>query len=133
MNTNFSSPPLSSVVPPQNGVPGDEKIFLPNTDDRGFIDPNARNLVAEVSVPETRVFGKGNDVKVLAVDCGIKNNIIRMLVNKGAEVHVVPWDTPFSKQLDNYDGLFLSNGPGDPTKCDKTIEELRKVRLIFLK
>ena len=125
--------PLSSVVPPQNGVPGDEKIFLPNTDDRGFIDPNARNLVAEVSVPETRVFGKGNDVKVLAVDCGIKNNIIRMLVNKGAEVHVVPWDTPFSEQLDNYDGLFLSNGPGDPTKCDKTIEELRKVRLILLK
>ena len=125
--------PLSSVVPPQNGVPGDEKIFLPKTDDRGFIDPNARNLVAEVSVPETRVFGKGNDVKVLAVDCGIKNNIIRMLVNKGAEVHVVPWDTPFSEQLDNFDGLFLSNGPGDPTKCDKTIEELRKVRLIFLK
>ena len=125
--------PLSSVVPPQNGVPGDEKIFLPNTDDRGFIDPNARNLVAEVSVPETRVFGKGNDVKVLAVDCGIKNNIIRMLVNKGAEVHVVPWDTPFSEQLDNFDGLFLSNGPGDPTKCDKTVEELRKVRLLFPK
>ena len=55
------------------------------------------------------------------------------VVSKGAEVHVVPWDTPFSEQLDNYDGLFLSNGPGDPTKCDKTIEELRKVRLIFLK
>ena len=51
-----------------------------------FDDPNSRNLVAEVSTPEVRVFGKGNPVRVIAVDCGIKNNIIRMLVQKGAEV-----------------------------------------------
>ena len=51
-----------------------------------FGDPNARNLVAEVSTNEVRVFGEGNPVKVVAVDCGIKNNIVRMLVAKGAEV-----------------------------------------------
>ena len=62
------------------------RIDFPDQKPVEFEDPNARNLVAEVSVPEVRVFGKGNSVKVLAVDCGIKNNIIRELVRKGAEV-----------------------------------------------
>jgi carbamoyl-phosphate synthase (ammonia) len=51
-----------------------------------MVDVNVRNLVADVSVPETRVFGKGNSVRVLAIDCGMKNNIIRELVKKGVEV-----------------------------------------------
>jgi carbamoyl-phosphate synthase (ammonia) len=105
---------------------GDDTL-VPNLGANGFVDSNAKHLVAEVSNPNIRVFGKGNGVKVLAVDCGIKNNIIRMLVQKGAEVTVVPWDYKFSEELDKYDGLFLSNGPGDPTKCTSTIEELRKV------
>jgi len=92
-----------------------------------LVDVNERNLVAEVSFPEKRVFGKGNPVRVLAVDCGMKNNIIRELVKKGAEVTVVPWDYKFSEELGEYDGLFLSNGPGDPTRCVDTINELKKV------
>jgi carbamoyl-phosphate synthase (ammonia) len=56
-----------------------------------FIDPNAKNLVAEVSNPEVRVFGKGNAIRVLAVDCGMKNNIIRCLVKRGAEVSHPFW------------------------------------------
>uniref|UniRef100_A0A8C1SSF8 carbamoyl-phosphate synthase (ammonia) n=1 Tax=Cyprinus carpio TaxID=7962 RepID=A0A8C1SSF8_CYPCA len=55
-------------------------------------DPNQRNLVAEVSTKDIQVFGKGNPIKVVAVDCGIKHNIIRLLVKRGAEVHLVPWD-----------------------------------------
>ena len=87
------------------------------------------NLVAGVSVSSPRVFGPGNVVKVLAVDCGIKSNIIRCLVSKGAEVTLVPWDYDFSKVgvIDKYDGLFLSNGPGDPTDVGKTIKHLRAV------
>ena len=90
-------------------------------------DPNLRNLVAEVSAKEVQVFGKGNPHKVMAVDCGIKSNIIRCLVDRGAEVTTVPWDYEVSKHLDKYDGLFISNGPGDPVMCTKTIDELRKV------
>ena len=45
-----------------------------------FVDPNLRNLMAEVSTIDTQVFGKGNPYKVIAVDYGIKNNIIRSLV-----------------------------------------------------
>ena len=61
--------------------------------------------------------------------------MLRHFVSRGCEVTLVPWnhDIVSEAEADNYDGLFLSNGPGDPTKCDKTIEELRKVRLIFLK
>jgi carbamoyl-phosphate synthase (ammonia) len=90
-------------------------------------DPNKRNLVAEVSTKEVKVYGKGNSVKVLAVDCGMKYNIIRELVERGAEVTLVPWDYEVAANYEKFDGLFLSNGPGDPVMCTKTIDELRKV------
>ena len=59
-----------------------------------------------------KIYGEGNKYKVLAVDCGIKNNIIRHLVDRGAEVKLVPWDHDITKE--SFDGLFLSNGPGNP-------------------
>ena len=90
-------------------------------------DPNVRNLVAEVSTKEIVYYGKGNPLKILAVDCGIKSNIIRMLVDRGAEVKLVPWDYDIYNDLPNVDGVFISNGPGDPTRCVKTISELKKV------
>lgn len=92
-----------------------------------FSDPNSRNLVAEVSTKKVKFFGKGNPIKILAVDCGMKYNIIRMLVARGAEVKLVPWDHDFSKELAVCDGVFLSNGPGDPVMCTKTIDEIRKI------
>ena len=61
--------------------------------------------------------------RVVLVDCGVKANIIRCLVNRGVEVIRVPWDYDFN-QLD-IDGLFLANGPGDPEQCSKTVEHIR--------
>ena len=61
--------------------------------------------------------------KVVLVDCGVKANIIRCLLNRGVEVIRVPWDYDFN-QLD-FDGLFLANGPGDPERCSKTVEHIR--------
>lgn len=90
-------------------------------------NPNDRHLVAEVSLTEPKVYGKGNPIKVIAVDCGMKFNIIRLLVKRGVELTVVPWDYPFASEMHKYDGLFLSNGPGDPTMCAETIQELEKV------
>ena len=92
-----------------------------------FADPNKRNLVAEVSTKIVKIFGKGNPLKILAVDCGMKYNILRMLVQRGAEVKLVPWDYDIYDDLANVDGVFISNGPGDPKLCQKTIDELRKV------
>lgn len=92
-----------------------------------FIDPNTLNLVAEVSTKEVKTYGKGNPLKIIAVDCGMKHNIIRELVKRGAEVKVVPWDHELYAELSSHDGVFISNGPGDPTMVKKTVEELKKV------
>ncbi|KAL4616618.1 carbamoyl-phosphate synthase ammonia, mitochondrial isoform X1 [Arapaima gigas] len=88
-------------------------------------DPNEKNLIAEVSTKEPQVFGKGNPIRLVAVDCGIKHNIIRLLVKRGAEVHLVPWDQDLLSL--EYDGLFISNGPGNPALAAPLITNLRKV------
>eukprot|EP00058_Branchiostoma_floridae_P013144 XP_002598632.1 hypothetical protein BRAFLDRAFT_67029 [Branchiostoma floridae] len=90
-----------------------------------FVDPNLRNLMAEVSTKEVQIFGKGNPVKIVAVDCGIKHNMIRNLVKRGAEVHVVPWNHDLMNE--SYDGLFLSNGPGDPALAKEAVENMQRI------
>lgn len=86
-------------------------------------DPNKDNLVAQVSCKEVAHYGNG-DKTVVLVDCGVKNNIIRCFTKRGIKVIRVPWDYDFTTL--EYDGLFISNGPGDPKMCVKTIENLRK-------
>jgi hypothetical protein len=67
--------------------------------------------IAQVSRTDIKTFGEGKgDVRILAVDCGMKNSILRCLVKRGAVVTVVPWDYDFATALDDYDALFLSNG-----------------------
>ena len=61
--------------------------------------------------------------KVVLVDCGVKANIIRCLIRRGIEVVRVPWDYDFNEL--EFDGLFLANGPGDPERCEKTVEHIR--------
>ncbi|EMP24290.1 Carbamoyl-phosphate synthase [ammonia], partial [Chelonia mydas] len=90
-----------------------------------FVDPNKQNLIADVSTKEVKVYGKGNPIKIVAVDCGLKNNAIRLLVKRGAEVHLVPWNHDFTRM--EYDGLFLSGGPGDPMQAQELIQNLKKV------
>jgi carbamoyl-phosphate synthase small subunit len=88
-----------------------------------FNDPNLENLVAVVSCTERTVYGSG-EYKVILVDCGVKNNIIRCLLKRNTTVVRVPWDYDFSEE--DFDGVFLSNGPGDPALCGVTVENLRK-------
>ncbi|KAJ0061378.1 hypothetical protein NL108_017396, partial [Boleophthalmus pectinirostris] len=90
-----------------------------------FDNPDLRNLVQEVSMKEARVFNPSGDLRVTVVDCGVKFNQIRCLAQRGARVTVVPWDSPLNPQ--DFDGLFISNGPGDPQLCSSTIQNLRKV------
>ena len=93
-------------------------------EDVSLENPMDKNLVAEVSPKTIKTYGKGKH-KVIAVDCGMKYNIIRSLVNHGdATVKVVPWDYDVTQE--DYDGLFLSNGPGDPAKCGVAIENIKK-------
>ena len=92
--------------------------------DVGFYDPNKENIVAQVSTSEVKEYGSGK-YEVVLVDCGVKYNIIRCLLKRGVKVKRVPWDYDFTGE--ECDGIFLSNGPGDPAQCEKTIENIRKV------
>jgi len=66
--------------------------------------------------------------RVLALDCGAKRNILRHLAERGCEVEVVPWDITANEILEREpDGVFISNGPGDPAAVEQTITTLREV------
>lgn len=100
-------------------------IIVPDGQVRDFpvADPNLENQVAIVSCKEVIRYGEG-EKKVVLVDCGVKNNIIRCLIRRGVEVIRVPWDYDFNTI--DYDGLFISNGPGNPALCGVTVENIRK-------
>ncbi|MCD7914534.1 MAG: glutamine-hydrolyzing carbamoyl-phosphate synthase small subunit [Tannerellaceae bacterium] len=102
------------------------KIYFEHPDEIDFCDPNAVNQVARVSCKEVETYGTGEGKKrVVLVDCGAKHNIIRCLLDRNVEVVRVPWDYDFTTLT--YDGLFISNGPGDPDTCDTAVQNIRKV------
>ncbi len=87
-----------------------------------FYDPDKENLVAQVSITEPEEYGNFNK-RVVLVDTGCKKNIIRSFLSRKVSVLRVPWDYDFSRE--EFDGLMLSNGPGDPTMVPETIENVR--------
>ncbi len=99
------------------------KIYFDNPDEIEFSDPNVENLIAKVSCPEVEIHGQGEKTVVL-VDCGTKYNIIRCLTRRGVKVVRVPWNHDFSTIP--YDGLFISNGPGNPDFAEETVANIRK-------
>jgi len=96
----------------------DEPQQIPSAEYEGV------NFVSRVSCQHVIRYNEGAGRKVVLVDCGVKANIIRCLVNRGVEVIRVPWNYDYT-DLD-FDGLFLSNGPGDPDMCEETVGVLRK-------
>jgi carbamoyl-phosphate synthase small subunit len=91
-------------------------------------DPNQTDLVKQVSVKNPVEYEAKGSKKVVLIDCGVKNSIIRNLLKRGIEVIRVPYDSS-AKDVMEYkpDGVFLSNGPGDPKNCVKTIECIEKL------
>ncbi len=110
---------------------------------RGFAGLKGMDLAKEVTVNESYQWregswqlGKGHSVRedselpyhVVAYDYGVKRNILRMLVDRGCRLTVVPAQTPASEVLAmDPDGIFLSNGPGDPEPCDYAITAIREI------
>lgn len=99
------------------------KIIIEGCDDVDFYNPNLENLVGKTSCKEVEIHGEGAKTVVL-VDCGTKHNIIRCLTRRGVKVVRVPWDYDFTEI--NYDGLFISNGPGNPDMAEATVLNIRK-------
>lgn len=110
---------------------------------RGFAGLKGMDLAREVSVAKryswdegSWVFGVGHSQRpaadmpwhVVAYDYGVKRNILRMLVDRGCRLTVVPAQTPAAEVLAlKPDGVFLSNGPGDPEPCDYAVEAIRAI------
>jgi len=89
-------------------------------EDVELFDPNVIDIVKDVKIEKPVIYNeKPNQKKVVVVDCGIKLNIIRNLLKRNLTVIRVPHDYDFLTQL--FDGLVISNGPGDPKMCNKTI------------
>ena len=117
----------------------DEKIALKMA--REFIGLEGVDLDKEVTIASKSKWTEGTwglnlgyqslnaaIYKVVVYDFGIKRNILRMLVDRGAELIIVPAETPASEVLDmNPDGVFLSNGPGDPQPCTYAIEAIKQI------
>ena len=87
-------------------------------------DYSSINWVERVSCKDVIRYNEGAGKKVVLVDCGVKNNIIRCLIRRGVEVIRVPWNYDYTDMP--FDGLFLANGPGDPDRCVDAVEILKK-------
>jgi carbamoyl-phosphate synthase small subunit len=99
------------------------RISVPGTDPVPMFDPNKVNIVAEVCTSKPRTLGQGPK-RVILVDCGTKHSIRRELLQRGIEVVQVPAEHDYTGE--RFDGILVSNGPGDPEQSPRTIEILRR-------
>jgi carbamoyl-phosphate synthase small subunit len=101
-----------------------------NGKDIEFADPNTQNLVSQVSTKNIQTHTVSKNAKnILLIDCGAKRNIQRALIKRGVNVTSVPWDFDLTseKGYEHISAVVISNGPGDPTKADKTILNIQKL------
>ena len=108
----------------EHGVMMGKIIFDDEPDNIPEAEYEGVNWVDSVSCKDIIRYNEGAGKKVILVDCGVKNNIIRCLVNRGVEVIRVPWNYDYTTM--EFDGLFLGNGPGDPDMCEDAVNIIRK-------
>ena len=110
----------------EHGVMMGRIVFDDYPDDKPDAQYEGVNYIAQVSCHDIIHYSPSKPInkKVVLVDCGVKTNIIRCLLNRGVEVIRVPWNYDFNT-LD-FDGLFLANGPGDPDTAEATVINIRK-------
>ncbi len=108
----------------EHGVMMGKILFDDLPDNIPQADYEGVNFVDKVSCKEVIRYNEGAGKKVVLVDCGVKNNIIRCLINRGVEVIRVPWNYDYTGM--DFDGLFLGNGPGDPDMCEDAVNIIRK-------
>lgn len=101
-------------------IVGDKKVPA-----KKIVDPNGENLVAQVSVKKPIVY-KGGGERIIAIDTGMKNNIVRSFLDRGVTFIRVPWNYDIWNGKYEFDGVFIANGPGDPSVLHETHETLRK-------
>ena len=121
--TDIDTRELTKVLR-EHGVMMGKILFDDEPDNIPEANYEGVNFVDLVSTKEIIHYNEGAGKKVILVDCGVKANIIRSLVNRGVEVIRVPWNYDYTSM--DYDGLFLANGPGDPDMCIEAVSVIRK-------
>lgn len=142
------TPALTPGAGPVTGQAGNaDALWRVEFEQIPYADNNATNLVAKVSLTKPQLFTltntasndakgaatsplmhrSGRPLRIIAIDVGMKRNQVRCFTSRGVEVLVVPWDYDVSEEKEPFDGVFLSNGPGDPTMCGTTIETIKKL------
>lgn len=100
------------------------KILFDDNEEVPEADYEGVNFVDKVSCKEIIRYNEGAGKKVVLVDCGVKANIIRCLIERGVEVVRVAWNYDYTGM--DFDGLFLGNGPGDPDMCQEAVDVIKK-------
>ncbi len=90
-----------------------------------YYNPDLDNLASQVSIKKPRTYKKGKKT-IIAIDCGMKNNIVRNFLKRDVSVIRVPWNYDFIKEGLKFDGVFISNGPGDPAMLTETRKIIQK-------
>jgi carbamoyl-phosphate synthase small subunit len=96
-------------------------VFVENIE---LYDPNLEDLIAQVTITEPKSYNPQGKTRILVIDCGVKSNILRSLIQRDCQVIRVPYDYDIFT-LD-FEGVLISNGPGDPKMCHTTIASVRK-------
>ena len=112
----------------EHGVMLGEIELSSKNKESSIYDPNKENILPYVSTRKIEVYGSGKK-NIVLIDCGAKENIIGSLMRRGVKVTSVPWDFDVlaNPPAGGFDGVLISNGPGDPKKAYETIANVRKL------
>jgi carbamoyl-phosphate synthase small subunit len=119
--TGIDTRALTKRLREKGTMPG--KVIVDH--DVDFIDPNRENLTERVSVPEPVLYNpQGDGPRIVVIDCGVKFNLLRSLIRRGCRVERVPYGFDFFSGP--FDGVLISNGPGDPKMCPEAVAAVRR-------
>jgi len=122
--TGIDTRALTEKLRDEGSTPGVIQIDPSQTPE--FYDPNERNLVADVSLQDIEMYEPEGATKHIAiVDCGMKLNILRSFLKRGIKVTRVPWNHDVWSLGVDFDGVFFSNGPGDPEVLDEVVNTMK--------
>lgn len=128
--TGIDTRELTKIIREHGAVNG--AFIFDNIIPHAFGDAMAIDWVKIVSRNEVEILGNGK-YKIILVDCGVKQNIIRNLLQFDITLKIVPYDYDYTTE--DFDGVFLSNGPGDPKLCGDTIriidQAMKKAKPIY--
>lgn len=102
------------------------KILVDN-EDTEYYDPNVSNIIPEVSPKKPQYYKAANSKKtIVVIDCGVKNNTLRNFLERRISIIRTPWDYDFFEAGEEFDGVFISNGPGNPALLTATVNIIKK-------